>query len=194
LYSVTGDRIWLARAQAAADFIIAHFTAPDAVGVATSEINGASAFRPRPELDENVMAARFGNLLSRYTGKPQDRKLAEVAMSYLAAPQVAESRHTMLAGILLADAEMTSDPTHITIVGAKTDPAAQALFKAAVSFNHPYRRLEWYDPAEGKLPNADVDYPLLPRAAGFICTGSACSSPAYTPEDLTKKLTRATSH
>jgi uncharacterized protein YyaL (SSP411 family) len=194
LYIVTADRAWLTRAQAAADFIIAHFTASDYVGVATSCLSTDTAFRPRPELDENVMAARFGNLLSHYTGKTQDRKLAETAMSYLAAPAVAESRQTMVAGILLADAEMGSDPTHVTVVGKKADAPAQALFTTALRFYKPYKRLEWYDVSEGPLPNADVDYPILPRPAAFICTGSACSSPAFTTEDLQRKLTRAIGH
>jgi uncharacterized protein len=191
LYSVTADRAWLARAQAAAEFITAHFTAKDYVGVATSDLAAAGSLAPRPELDENVAAARFANLLSHYTGKIQDRKLAESAMSYLAAPQVAESRGSMVAGILLADAEMTTEPLHVTVVGQKSDAAAQALFAAAAGFYKPYRRLEWYDPAEGPLPSSDVDYPVLPRPAGFICTGNACSSPAFTAADLLRKLNRA---
>ena len=34
-------------------------------------------------------------------------------------------------GILLADRERSSEPTHVTIVGSKTDPAAAELFAAA---------------------------------------------------------------
>jgi uncharacterized protein YyaL (SSP411 family) len=193
LYCVTADRAWLKRAQDAADFIAAHFTASDAVGVATSEINAPGPFRPRPELDENVMAARFANLLFHYSGVAADRKLAEVAMSYLAAPPIAESRGSMVAGILLADAEMTTDPLHVVIVGKKSDPNAQSLFATAMEFCHPYKRQEWYDSSEGPLPNADVQYPDVAKAAAFICTGSACSSPAYTTDDLQKKLARAAS-
>ena len=194
LYTVTADRAWLTRAQAAADFIAAHFTAANYVGVATSALTENETFQPRPELDENTMVARFANLLSHYTGKAEDRKLAEAAMSYLAASSVAESRGTMVAGILLADTEMTTDPLHVTVVGKKADEPAQKLFATALGFYKPYRRLEWFDVTEGKLPNADVDYPILPKPAAFICTGSACSSPAYTPEDLLKKLNRATGH
>jgi len=193
LYSVTADRTWLARADSAADFLIAHFTASDYVGVATSCLSDDTAFRPRPEMDENVMAARFANLLYHYTGKAQDRKLAETAMRYLADPHIAESRYSMVAGFLLADSEMTTDPLHITIVGSKSNPTAKALFAAATAFYKPYKRLEWLDPAEGPLPNPDVPYPTLPRPAGFICTGSACSSPAYSVADFQRKLNRALS-
>jgi uncharacterized protein YyaL (SSP411 family) len=191
LYSVTADRNWLVRAQSAADFITAHFTAAGYVGVATSDLTAAGPFAPRPELDENVAVARFANLLFHYTGKPQNRKLAETAMSYLAAKEVAESRLMMVGGILMADAEMTGDPLHVTIVSSKFDSAGHSLFSTAIGFYHPYRRLEWFDPAEGPLANSDVQYPQLDRAAGFICTGSACSSPAFSPADLLRKLQRA---
>jgi len=192
LYSATGDRLWLTRAQASAAFVIAHFTAADYVGVATSCLSTSTVFRPRPEVDENVMAARFANLLFHFTGDKADRQLAETAMSYLASPQIATARGSMVGGVLLADSEMTSEPTHIAIVGSKSDASAQKLFATAMAFYKPYKRLEWYDATEGPLPNSDVQYPTLPKAAAFICTGSACSSPAFTPEDLIKKLNRAT--
>jgi len=108
LYSVTADRTgWSAPSRRR---ILSRriSRASGYVGVATSDLAAVGAFAPRPELDENVAVARFANLLFHYTGKPQDRKLAEAAMSYLAAKEVAESRLMMVAGILMADAEMTS--------------------------------------------------------------------------------------
>jgi hypothetical protein len=47
---------------------------------------------PAPERDENIMAARFLNLLAAYTGKPAYRDAADHAMRYLVAPQVAQER------------------------------------------------------------------------------------------------------
>ena len=194
LYIVTADRQWLSRAQSAADFITAHFTAPDYVGVATSDLVSAGPFLPRPELDENVMVARWANLLSHFTGRKADRKLAETAMEYLAAKPVAESRFSMVCGILLADDELTTDPLHVVIVGSKSAPAARSLYTTALAFPNTFKRQEWFDPQEGPLPNADVEYPVMPRPAAFICTGSACSSPAFTVADLQRKLNRTLAH
>jgi uncharacterized protein YyaL (SSP411 family) len=194
IYSVTGDRTWLSRAELTMKFIADHFTRDGYVGVATSDLPTSGALVPRPEFDENVMVARAANMLFHYTGKAQDRKLAETAMSYLASKEIAESRLYMVGGLLLADSEMTSDPLHVTIVGPKADATANDLFSTAIAFYHPYKRLEWFDSKEGPLPNADVQYPELPKPAGFICTGSACSSPAYTTADLLRKLDRATNH
>jgi uncharacterized protein len=47
-----------------------------------------------------------------------------------------------------------------------------------------YKRLEWLDPADGPLPNADVEYPELERAAAFVCTQNSCSAPVYAPEKI----------
>jgi uncharacterized protein len=179
----------VARARAAAaDFIAAHFTAGDYVGVATSDLAAAGALSPRPELDENVMAARFANLLFHYTGKPQDRKLAEVRHELSGrAAEVAESRVIMVCGNLLADAEMTGDPLHVTIVGPKAGSAAGgavAVHDGHRDFTGRIGRLEWYDASRGPAAERRCASILSPaeRAAGFICTGSACSSPAFTPD------------
>ena len=177
LYEVTGDRVWLGRAESAAQFMRANF-ADSAAGFVTSKATDRS-YTPRPERDENILLARFANLLSHYTGNSGYHAMAERAMRYLAAPEIAKYLPT--AGTLLADREIASDPIHMTIVGHKDDPAAQALFQAAAAYPSGYLRLEWWDTREGKLPNPDVLYPELKTAAAFICTGNTCSSPIHDP-------------
>lgn len=193
LYEATADRAWLARSQLAADFIWSHFrAAPDdakqAAGFVTAAVSSSDLLRPRPQVDENISAARFFNLLNRYTGRKQDRAAADEAMRFLAAPQVALSRHLFVAGLLIADTEISTEPLHLTIVGRKDDPAAKALFMEALKAPTGYRRVEWFDQAEGKLPNADVEYPTLPTAAAFVCTGNTCSSPMTDTQRLAAKL------
>jgi len=190
IYEVTGDRKWLARAGSAAKFIGATFADPKA-GYVTSKAPTDRSYATKPERDENILLARFANLLSRYTGNSEYRTMAERAMRYLAAPEIAQYLPT--AGTLLVDRELASDPVHITVVGHKDDPAAQALFHAGAAFPSGYLRLEWWDTREGRLPNPDVQYPELKSAAAFICTGNTCSSPIYKPEAIrarADKLTR----
>jgi uncharacterized protein YyaL (SSP411 family) len=183
LYEVTGDRVWLGRAESAAQFMRANF-ADSAAGFVTSKATDRS-YTPRPERDENILLARFANLLSHYTGNSEYHAMAERAMRYLAAPEIAKYLPT--AGTLLADREIASDPIHMTIVGHKDDPAAQALFQAAAAYPSGYLRLEWWDTREGKLPNPDVLYPELKTAAAFICTGNTCSSPIHDPGAIRTK-------
>jgi uncharacterized protein YyaL (SSP411 family) len=185
LYRVTAERLWLARAEAAADFINARFRAQD--GFATAVPTDA-ALEPEPETDENVTLARFANLLAHYTGKDIYKAMADHAMRYLASPTVVAQQGYAVAGILLASRELATEPTHIAIVGSKEDPAGRALFTAALRDAPPYARLEWYDPKEGPLPNTDVDYPTLASATAFLCNGNACSSPIHTPDALARKL------
>jgi uncharacterized protein YyaL (SSP411 family) len=110
-------------------------------------------------------------------------------MQYLAAPAVIEGQHSAVAGILLADEELRTVPTHIVIVGAKSDSAARALFTAALRYAPPYKRIEWYDPKEGPLPNADVEYPQLSHAEAFICSSMTCSSPLSSEAAIARKFT-----
>ncbi|HZK80959.1 MAG TPA: DUF255 domain-containing protein [Humisphaera sp.] len=188
LYETTADRAWLKRAQAAADFIGSHFLATSGAGFITAVASPSDPLTPKAHIDENVMAARFFNLLGHYTGRKTDHQAAEEAMRYLAAPQVAGSRVLFVAGILLADSELASDPLHVTIVGKKVDPAARALFMQAMKSSIGYCRLEWFDASEGPLGNSDVEFPDLPTAAAFVCTGNACSSPITDVGALTRKL------
>jgi uncharacterized protein len=191
LYEVTGERKWLARAESAARFITSNFAEGEA-GFVTAKAPTDRAYKPRPERDENMLLARFCNLLARYAGNEDYRKMAERAMRYLVAPQIA--RFLPTGGTLLANLEFSSDPVHITVVGHKDDPAAQALFHAGSAYPSGYLRLEWWDTREGRLPNPDVQYPELKNAAAFICTGTTCSAPIYKPEAIrarVDKLTRA---
>ena len=189
LYEATGDSEWLKRAEAARRFIATNFATATGAGFVTSKTSTDHAYKPHPERDENAQLARFANLLSHYTGEKSDQETAKQAMRYLATPEVATA--WLSAPILLAETEFTRPPTHITIVGAKKDPAAKALFQTALSFGPLYKRVEWWDPSEGPLPRADVQYPSLPHAAAFLCTASTCSAPISDPRILESRARKA---
>jgi hypothetical protein len=188
LYAATADRAWLTRAEQAADFLTAHFLQTGTPGITTAEAHASEFFTPQPEFDENVDAARWANLLAQYTGRDTDKTLANSAMRYLATPAIALSRRVDIAGVLLADDELSRPPVHIAIVGPKSSPASLSLFQIALAFPTTYKRVEWYDATEGPLPNSEVQSPKLPRPAAFVCTGNTCSSPAMSPEVLKRRL------
>lgn len=181
LYMATGERTWLEHAVRTADFIEAHFKAADHPGyVVAAQSVGVAAL---PNLDENMALARQFNLLRHYTGQTRFANMAEHAMRYVVTPEVALSRVTE-AGVLLAARELGGEPTHLTVVGAKDDPQAQALFQAALAYPAVYRRVEWWDVREGPMPNADVQYPPQSRAAAYVCSDSRCSRPVFKPAQL----------
>jgi hypothetical protein len=191
LYECTADRSDLVRSERAADFISAHFVGDREPGVMTSDVHIAQPFPAEQEFDENVETARWANLLAQYTGRAADKALAKTAMRYLATPAVALSQRVAVGGVLLAGDEFDAPALHIAVVGKKADPAAATLFHLALTLGTDYKRVEWYDAAEGPLPNSDVTYPNLPRPAAFVCTGSTCSAPAFTAEKLAERLSRA---
>lgn len=186
LYSVTGDRTWLARSRKAAA-ALARFAAPNGGGYLPTIYKVDDKLSQRANIDENLDAARFGNLLHRYTGDAKDLATAEVALRYLTDESVA-LRFGQLPGLLLVTEEAAGQPLHITVVGSKKDPRSVALFKSALAQPAVYRRIEWWDTAEGKLPNPDVQYPPLQKPAAFVCTNQTCSSPLYTAADIPRQI------
>ena len=189
LYGVTGDRQWLARAEAAASFIEATYKSAEA-GYLTSKVPTDSSYTPKQQRDENIAVVRFCNLLSKFTANPKYKQMADYSMRYLVEPTIA--RYFPTAGVLIADSEISTDPIHITVVGHKDDATAQALFQTGASYPAAYKRVEWWDTRDGRLPNPDVQYPELKNPALFICTNNACSAPIYKPEAVGAKVDKLT--
>lgn len=180
LYQSSGERHWLEKATTTLDFIERTFKDNrGGYNSAAKEPASTGVFsKPIKQIDEIAALARTANIASYYTGKPRLRAIAEHAMRYLAAPELSEE-FIFQPDILLADYELTHEPAHITIVGAKDDPAASALHAAARAYPGSYLRIDWWDKREGPLPNADVTYPQLDRAAAFACSDKACSLPVF---------------
>jgi uncharacterized protein YyaL (SSP411 family) len=189
LYAATGEREWLARAASGAEFIEQHFRGAQP-GYLTSAPRAGSRLQPKSNIDENIPLARFANLLHRYTGDERYRAMSDYALRMLVTEQVAGSLLTG-PGILLAAFESANDPLHITVVGRKDDAASRALFDSAIRYATVYRRIEWWDRREGNMPNPDVRYPQLPRAAAFICTDSTCSLPIFDASKLVTEVVRS---
>jgi uncharacterized protein len=183
LYVATGDRQWLAAAEKTMAYIEQSFKGP--AGYLTAHATEHNS-QLHPQRDENIVLARTTNLLFHFTARPVYRRMTDQAMRYLAAPEIA--RRLPAASVLLVDYEVVRPPLHLTIVGPKDDPAAQALFQSALRYPSGYKRLEWWDVREGALPNPDVQYPQLKTSAAFICTQRACSPPIFKPEDIAAKV------
>jgi len=193
LYEVTADRPMLAHAEETMRFIETNFRARAGSGQAgylTSKEPTDRAYVVHPQRDEIVMVARTANLLFYYTGNAEYQKMAQEAMRYLAAGPIA--RRLPVASTLLVDYELSRPPLHLTIVGHKDDPAAQALFQAALRYPVWYKRLEWWDTREGRLPNPDVQYPEMQKAAAFICTNRTCSPPIFQADAIAPRVDKLT--
>lgn len=192
LYEATADRIWLKRAEEAANFIALNFQYKNAgsqsPGFSTVESKASGVISGEPLLEENVNVARFTNMLFRYTGNKEYRAMAQNAMRYLATPEIARKRRILVAGLLLADQELAAEPVHITVVGPKQDSTAAALFMEAIRYPVTYKVVEWFDKKEGPLPSMDVEFPELPMSVAFGCANKRCSLPIKKPEHIAKTI------
>ncbi len=190
LYGGTGSRDYLKKAESVAAFLqtkFAHRRGDQALGY-TASASAAGILGAKPNRDENGRLVRFANLLHHYTGNPAHRSMAETAMRYLAVPEIAEDGTA--APVLIANWELQHPPVHLTVVGGKGDEGARRLMEAALKYPSGYMRLDWWDRAEGKLPNQTVTYPDLAKAAAFACTASSCSLPIFDPGQLRAKVDR----
>jgi uncharacterized protein len=190
LYRSSGERRWLSFARASMDYIVRTFQDARGGFIAAPAPAGASGvFRdPSRSTEQNAAVVRFANLLQHYSGEARYRRAALHAMKFLAG---AESAGELRMDVLLADRELQTAPIHITVVGAKGDPLAQALHAAALEFPASYLQVDWWDRAEGPLPDPTVQYPSLSRAAAFACTGSSCSLPVFDAQGVGRTVTAA---
>jgi uncharacterized protein YyaL (SSP411 family) len=188
LHQLTQQPEWLRRAVAAADFIARHFDRGALPGYASSHAETGVRPEPRPQFDENVNLARFASALARVTGRAEYRAMSERALRWLNAPEVTRERGFYVGGLLLAEEEARTEPVHVSVLGSKDDPAARAMFAAALRIPETHKLVEWWDRREGPAPRGEDIFPELPEAAAFLCANGACSSPLVGPEALLRRL------
>jgi len=178
LHRSTGDVKWLTAAARTGGFIAETFVDPRTGGFfASASPDAKNLPKPIKQREDNVTTVRFFSLLSSYTGEARFREIAEAGMGYLTSAAILDA-YGFLPDVLLAEQELQNEPVHVTVVGAKDDPRSAALYAGALKYPLSFKRAEWWDRREGKLTNADVDYPDFPEGpAAFACTRNFCSLP-----------------
>ncbi len=191
LYAATGDRQWLVAAQRAGQSLAARFkdTAGGFLTTLTAEAGVGVFTNPAKPLEEQTQATRLANRLHRYLGDEMFKSMAEHGGKYIAAETHGDLPRA-LPGILLTDAEIGSEPAHITVVGEKSDSRAIALHAAGRSYPTLYKRVDWWDKREGAMLNPDVRYPDLGEPAAFACSDRVCSLPVFDPPQLAETVDR----
>jgi uncharacterized protein len=189
LYRSTGEREWLRAAAATLEFIEAKLRDPRGGYLASLPVpNTRGVFRePVRDVAQNSALARAANMLHHYTGAEPPLRTARHGMRFLSG-FARSANEQFRPDILLADHELAAAPIHITVVGAKDDPAAQSLHAAALRYPGDYLQIDWWDRREGKLPDPTISYPVLPRPAAFACTANACSTPIYEPAEIRERV------
>jgi uncharacterized protein YyaL (SSP411 family) len=165
LYSVSGDRSYLPLAEEHATRVVDYASLSS-----LSEMYSPTFVRAL-------------NRLFRYT---VHTAYYDFAQKLLATQAQVSSREEQTISSL--GAELGSEPLHITVVGHKDDAAALALFRAALKYPETYKLTDWWDKREGPLPNPEIQYPELPKAAAFICANERCSLPVFSAEKIPEAI------
>jgi hypothetical protein len=179
LHQVTQNRKWLDRSADAMRFLAKTFRCAD--GCLTSVTPPGAEGRPWapfPQTDENIAVVRLALRLHHATGATEFRGLAEHAMKYLAGA-ARGANGIRAAGILLAARESAAAPATIVVVGKRDDPRTAGLLGAALAAPAGFAIVRLHAPGES------ADYPADPRGpSAWVCTGGACSPPAFDPAEV----------
>jgi uncharacterized protein YyaL (SSP411 family) len=204
LAEATGDSAWRGRAARVAG-ALDRFRDPRGIGFVTGgEGPSAGVFGvPVRDLDDNVVAARFTNLLFREGAGADQAERAQLAMRLVTSPQEL-GKLGLPFGTLLADEELRHAPLHIVVVGPGKTAPAQALLAAARAAPTRYKWVQLWDPsepraspqAEPRASPADGDdgeappVPPKPLDVAYACGPTFCSPPARTKAALETTLGR----
>jgi hypothetical protein len=191
-YEATGDREWLAWAERLMERVWKDYW-DDAAGGLFDTARGRSGeegllpARVKPVQDTptpspNGVAGIAFMRLHELTGEARWRERAGALVSAFAGRAAELGLHG--SAFLLALDWYLNPTTHLVVVGADGDEAAQAMHRAALAGFAPRRVVQRLTPAQaaaGRLPPALAGMLTAgPRARGYACIGTSCSVPAAT--------------
>jgi len=187
LYRATGEEHWLRAARRTAEFMRAELQDSEHGGfhAHTADPSAVGVFRERRKpLEENGLAARFMIDLHRYldgdgrTDTPY-REAAERAVAAVGQRETVAEEGRIIGKYALALESVLMPTVDVTVVGEVGDAGTEALHRAALRVPEPRAVVEVSRPGER--------YPEIGKAAVYLCTASACSTPITDPETLGAK-------
>ena len=191
-YEVTGSAESLERAEALADWVGERLGAPDGRFFDREPTAGGGLLdQPLPTLDENAAMADVLLRLEAYTGESAYRESALAALAAWA-PHVAGfgvGAAPFAAALLRA----LSHPDHLVVTGADDEQAA-ALHAAALAVPRPLRTVQRLLPDRDAARLAARGLPAPASGAGnappavYVCRGTSCLAPAFSPDELSERL------
>jgi uncharacterized protein len=187
LLGVTGDPVWLERADRLLERVLTSFA--DGKGGFHDTADDAEALVLRPaEAGDNASpsgtSAAAAALLAHaaVTGSSRHREAAEDAVR--AAGGIARQA-PRFAGWSLAVAEALRDgPVEIAVVGPAGDPARAELHRAALGLPAPGAVVVAADAGTPGVPLLEGRTCVEGRAAAYVCRGFVCQRPVIEPADL----------
>lgn len=177
LYRATGEVHYRDASAAVADAMVRELDDSDGGGFFATTAADTDGLIPRDKpFRDNVFAARLLLALATDTGRDAYREAAERTLSAVVGAGVRSGNPARIAELGLALEDLAHGAVEFSIVtGDPSAPDSRALFAAALGVYEPRKALHFEAPGR---------YPDLGRAAIFVCTDNACSSPVFDPGEL----------
>jgi len=175
LYRASAEKRWL-NAAIAVNKGLNKLEDPKLGGFYASPADGTEKYVAlRKPLEDNAVAARFLFSLGVYLKDEKITAAAERTIRATAASEIVSREGRVVGNLALTLEMLSASYLEFSIVGEPNDPAAQALYRAGLETYEP-RKLLHYEKA-GR-------YPVKKRAAMYICNETACSTPIFSPENV----------
>ncbi|MET0931675.1 MAG: N-acylglucosamine 2-epimerase, partial [Aeromicrobium sp.] len=182
---VTGDAVWLERAQLLLDRVVDHFTDPDGGFFDTADDAEALVVRPKDASDNAYPSGTSAAVHALITcaAITGDHRYRAAAESGIASASSIATQLPRFAGWTLAAAEaLVAGPLEIAVVGEPDERAG--LHRTALAASSPG--------AVVVAGEVGLDVPLFEQrglvdglAAAYVCRGFVCQRPVTTIEELT---------
>ncbi|MDQ4084473.1 MAG: thioredoxin domain-containing protein, partial [Actinomycetota bacterium] len=192
LLGVTGDPVWLARAETLLEHLLERFADGRGGFYDTADDAERLVRRPQDPTDNaspSGQSAAAGALLTyaAVTGSGRHRAAAESA---LGVTRALSSRAPRFAGWGLAVAEAAvAGPVEVAVVGAHGDRDRAELHRVALESPAPGAAVVVGEPGARSGVPLLRDRPLVDgRAAAYVCRGFVCERPVTDPDDLRRLL------
>jgi len=187
LLGVTGDPVWLRRAEALLDRVLEVFVDDDGVFHDTASDAEALVLRPADASDNaspaGVSSAAAALLaFAAVTGSARHRAAAEQAVGQAAGVARQAPR---FAGWSLSVAEALLDgPVEVAVVGDPADTGAAELHRAALRLPAPGAVVVAAAPGSDEVPLLEGRGLVDGRAAAYVCRRFVCQRPVTDPGEL----------
>ena len=193
--AITGERKWLNHGVQVLSFCERAFSRDGIGGYVSSDAASAESrevkdILQRSNFAENVALARVANLYYYFSGRVDLREMANRAYKSVLDGDAALSSISE-PGPLLAHEELTREPIHITVIGARGDATTEALWREAIKVPDFFVVTERFTREEldvgkdvGEELAAGVKFPRLAKPAAFLCANKTCSLPMFSPGEL----------
>jgi uncharacterized protein YyaL (SSP411 family) len=178
LYRATGDEHWLEHAITIGFATLDALEDKDLGGFyAISKDATANVILPRKPLEANGAAAAFFFDLWVYSKQDRFSGVPERTLRAVAQADIIRLEGKAVGELSVALEKVTASYVEFSVVGDKTQPDTQALFKAGLQTYHPRKILHYEQPGR---------YPAREKPAMYICNADMCSVPIEDPA-LVKK-------